>query len=49
MQAAHRTRALYLSLATFHGYMELALLGYFWVRGAAHPERNLEPAAFLVD
>lgn len=30
----HRTRGLYLSLATFHGYLELALLAYFWVRGA---------------
>jgi len=28
-----RTHSLYLSLATFHGYLELALLGFFWVRG----------------
>lgn len=35
----HRARAIYLSLATFHGYVELALLAFFWVRGAgpAHP------------
>jgi hypothetical protein len=30
-----RTRALYLSLAMFHGYMELALLAYFLARGRA--------------
>ncbi len=29
----HRTRALYLSLAMFHGYLELTLLCYFWARG----------------
>jgi len=29
----HRARNLYLSLATFHGYLELALLTFFWVRG----------------
>jgi len=28
----HRARGLYLSLATFHGYLELALLAFFWVR-----------------
>jgi hypothetical protein len=35
----HRARALYLSLATFHGYLELGLLAYFWVRGAASGTR----------
>jgi len=30
---AVRTRHLYLSLALFHGYLELALFGYFWARG----------------
>jgi hypothetical protein len=30
-----RTRAVYLSLAMFHGYMELALLAFFWARGRA--------------
>jgi hypothetical protein len=29
-----RTQALYLSFATFHGYLELALLAFLWVRGA---------------
>lgn len=29
----HRARSVYLSLATFHGYVELALLAFFWVRG----------------
>jgi Flp pilus assembly pilin Flp len=29
-----RSQSLYLSLATFHGYLELALLAFFWVRGA---------------
>ncbi len=29
-----QTRALYLSLAMFHGYLELAMLGYFWARGS---------------
>ena len=38
----HRARALYLSLATFHGYLELALLAFFWVRGAGSPERAVE-------
>ena len=35
----HRAQGLYLSLATFHGYLELALLAFFWVRaknGAPH-------------
>jgi hypothetical protein len=36
----HRTRGLYLSLATFHGYLELALLAFFWVRGASERERE---------
>lgn len=30
----HRTRNLYLSLAMFHGYLELALAAYFFTRGA---------------
>lgn len=30
---AARTRGVYLSLAMFHGYLELALLAYFWGRG----------------
>jgi|SRR6478736_3379183 len=34
----HRTRGVYLSLATFHGYLELALLAFFWVRGAGREE-----------
>jgi hypothetical protein len=34
----HRARALYLSLATFHGYLELALLTFFWVRGDSGSE-----------
>jgi hypothetical protein len=29
-----RARSVYLSLATFHGYVELALLAFFWARGA---------------
>lgn len=33
----HRTRELYLSLATFHGYLEFALLSFFWVRGGREP------------
>ncbi|MET0790303.1 MAG: hypothetical protein ABW061_02165 [Polyangiaceae bacterium] len=37
----HRARALYLSLATFHGYLELALLAFFWVRG---PGGKLQPS-----
>ena len=28
-----RAQGLYLSLASFHGYLELALLAFFWVRG----------------
>jgi hypothetical protein len=36
-----RTRQVYLSLAMFHGYMELALLAYFFVRGSA--ERSVSP------
>jgi hypothetical protein len=30
---AHRTRQLYLSLATFHGYLELGAGAFLWVRG----------------
>lgn len=34
----HRARGLYLSLAMFHGYLELALLAFFFVqRGGARP------------
>ncbi|MCA9599677.1 MAG: hypothetical protein KC776_40490 [Myxococcales bacterium] len=29
----HKTRSMYLSLAMFHGYLELTLLCYFWARG----------------
>ncbi|MFI5302140.1 MAG: hypothetical protein ACHREM_28955, partial [Polyangiales bacterium] len=29
----HRTRALYLSLATFHGYLEVSVLAFFLARG----------------
>ncbi len=32
---AHRTRQLYLSVATFHGYLELAAGGYLLMRGSA--------------
>lgn len=32
---AIRVRHLYLSLAMFHGYLELALMAYFWARGGA--------------
>jgi hypothetical protein len=39
-----RTRALYLSLATFHGYLELALLAYLWTRGSSQgPARVQAP------
>jgi hypothetical protein len=37
-----RARGLYLSLATFHGYLELALLAFFWVRGRGAGERAHE-------
>lgn len=30
-----KTRHTYLSFAMFHGYLELALLGYFWARGGS--------------
>lgn len=39
----HRARALYLSLATFHGYLEVALLAFFWVRGQRVAEQATEP------
>jgi len=39
----HRARALYLSLATFHGYLEVALLAFFWVRGQSVAERAHGP------
>jgi hypothetical protein len=32
---AQRTRDMYISLALFHGYLELAMIGYFAVRGRA--------------
>lgn len=35
--SVHRTRGLYLSLATFHGYLELAALTYALVRGRRQP------------
>jgi hypothetical protein len=38
----HRARGLYLSLATFHGYLEVALLAFLWVRGAHGAQRALE-------
>ncbi|MEI9941659.1 MAG: hypothetical protein WDO69_30965 [Pseudomonadota bacterium] len=38
----HRARDLYLSLAAFHGYLELALLTFFWVRGANRAERAVQ-------
>ncbi|HWZ91955.1 MAG TPA: hypothetical protein VNW92_23990 [Polyangiaceae bacterium] len=40
----HRARTLYLSLATFHGYLELALLAFFWVRGTNGATRRAERA-----
>jgi len=40
----HRARGLYLSLATFHGYLELALLAFFWVRGGSAAERATAPS-----
>jgi hypothetical protein len=39
----HRARGLYLSLATFHGYLEVALLTFFWVRGSGGGELANEP------
>jgi hypothetical protein len=41
----HGTRALYLSLAMFHGYLEVALLAFFWARGLRPASEKLEPAA----
>lgn len=47
----HQARGLYLSLATFHGYLELALLTYFWVgatgREAARFRRSASKSASL--
>jgi hypothetical protein len=37
---AQRMRNLYLSLALFHGYLELALLAYFWARGRSVRARS---------
>ncbi len=36
----HRARALYLSLAMFHGYLELAAIAYFLTRGGAPGTRE---------
>ncbi|HYQ45221.1 MAG TPA: hypothetical protein VER11_24710 [Polyangiaceae bacterium] len=36
----HRTQRLYLSLATFHGYLELAVLAFFWVGGSGPAEQE---------
>ena len=36
----HRARSLYLSLAMFHGYLELSLLAYFFSRGPATRRRT---------
>lgn len=43
----HRTRNLYLSLAMFHGYLELALAAYFFARGGLQPvqESRVTPSA----
>lgn len=41
----HKTRNLYLSLAMFHGYLELALGAYFFARGSMAPAPALTPAA----
>ena len=49
---AQRARDLYISLAMFHGYLELAMIGYFAVRGAPrgppHPpeERTMSHVTF---
>jgi hypothetical protein len=42
-----RARALYLSLAMFHGYLELAMLAYFLMRGGAPGARAEVEAAGL--
>jgi hypothetical protein len=42
-----RARALYLSLAMFHGYLELAMLAYFLMRGGAPGSRAEVEAAGL--
>jgi hypothetical protein len=40
--ALHRTRHFYLSLATFHAYLELACLAFLWVqRGGVTPAPNV--------
>jgi hypothetical protein len=41
----HRARALYLSLAMFHGYLELAALAYFLARGGPPGARRQAPSA----
>jgi hypothetical protein len=35
--SAHRTRQLYMSLASFHGYLELAAASFLYVRGWEDP------------
>jgi hypothetical protein len=45
----HRARGLYLSLATFHGYLELALLAFFWVRGTSGAGRAAETPRIRAD
>jgi hypothetical protein len=37
-----RARALYVSLATFHGYLETVMLAYFWVAAAAGSEASIQ-------
>jgi hypothetical protein len=34
--SVHRTRHFYLSVATFHAYLELACLAFLWTRGPRH-------------
>jgi len=41
---ALRARGLYLSLAMFHGYLELAMLAYFWAAGGAAREARADRA-----
>jgi hypothetical protein len=41
----HRARNLYLSLAMFHGYLEVALLAFFWARGTRPATDTLRTAA----
>lgn len=41
----HRARGMYLSLAMFHGYLELALLAYFWAVGFRPARAASQPAS----